>query len=143
MDMDGNSDVVLFAKDSIVIYKGDGAGNWTFAGKMIVAEESFVAVNTGDFDHDGYTDIVYLGSSTLGGQNYLRVYLHAFSNPSLAILPNYPQGNECFQPNSVQFVQWTSSVPQNTTATVTIDFSSSGNSGPWTNVATNIPNSGV
>ena len=143
MDMDGKGDVVLFEKDSIVIYKGDGAGSWTSAGKIIVAEESFVAVNTGDFDHDGYTDIVYLGSSSLGGQNYLRVYLHAFSNPSLAILPNYPQGNECFQPNSVQFVKWTSSVPQSTTAAVTIEFSSSGNSGPWAVVASNIPNSGV
>ncbi len=143
MDMDGKCDVVLFEKDSIVIYKGDGAGNWTRSGMILVAEESYVAVRTGDFDHDGYTDIVYLGSSSIGGTNFLRVYLHAVSNPSLAILPNYPQGNECFQPNSVQFIKWQSSVPVGPSAQVTIEFSSAGNSGPWTNVASSIPNSGV
>ncbi len=143
MDMDGKSDVLLFEKDSIVIYKGDGAGNWSRAGKIMVAEESYGAVNTGDFDHDGYTDIVYLGSSSIGGTNYLRVYLHTIANPTLAILPNYPQGNECFQPHAVQFVKWSSSVPAGPKATVTIEFSSTGNTGAWTAVATNIQNSGV
>ena len=142
MDMDGKCDMVLFQSDSILIYKGDGAGNWSKAGKINVAEAWYTAVNLGDFDHDGYTDIVYLGSPSIGGNNSFRVYLHNVASHALSIVPNFPQGNECFQPNSVQFIKWTSSVPSGP-ATITIEFSSTGNAGPWTALATNAPNSGI
>jgi hypothetical protein len=94
-----------------------------------------------DFDHDGYTDIVYFG--TASGNNSLKVFLHTVNNPSLAILPDFPKGMECFMPGSVQFVKWQSSVPSGPNAAVTIDFSSAGANGPWTTVASNISNTGT
>ncbi len=142
MNMDGFADVVVWNSGSIVIYTGDGAGNWTQAGTITISETSLASLVAGDFDHDGYTDLAYFGSVT-SGKNTLHVYLHSVDNPQLNILPVSPKGNECFAPNSVQFLTWQSSVPTNTAATVTIEFSSTGNSGPWSTVASNIPNSGT
>ena len=46
-------------------------------------------------------------------------------NPGLG-LGIAAQGQECFASNSVQFLSWSASVPQNTTATVTIEFPDAG-----------------
>ncbi|MBI3502133.1 MAG: T9SS type A sorting domain-containing protein [Bacteroidetes bacterium] len=144
MDMDGNTDVILWNAGSVVIYKGDGFGNWTQAGSFAIPETQLASFRTGDLDHDGYPDIVYMAkTSASNSKNMLRVYLHTVANPTLTILPVNPKGFECFSPNSVQFLNWQSSVPSGPNATVTIEFSSAGNSGPWTNVASNLPNNGT
>ena len=144
MDMDGNADVIIWSAGSVTIYKGDGFGNWTQAGSVIFPETQLSSFHTGDLDHDGYPDIVYLAkTSASNSDNYLRVYLHALDNPTLNILPVNPKGFECFSPNSIQFLNWQSSVPAGPNATVTIEFSSTGNTGPWSVVATNIPNNGT
>ncbi|TAL62659.1 MAG: T9SS type A sorting domain-containing protein [Bacteroidetes bacterium] len=145
MDMDGNCDLLAWTTTGITIYKGDGTGiNWTANGTIPVATASnagFRYAATGDFDHDGYTDIAYFGNT--GGNNSLKVFLHTVSNPALNIIPEFPKGYECFAQGSVQFVKWLSSVPSGPNATVSIDFSSTGAGGPWINVAINAPNNGT
>lgn len=144
MDMDGNCDAVIWNAGFVAIYKGDGFGNWTQAGSFTIAETQLASIRTGDFDHDGYCDIAYMAkTSAFNSDNMLRVYLHTVDNPVLNILPVNPKGFECFKPGSVQFVNWQSSVPSGPNATVTIEFSSSGNSGPWTVIASNLPNNGT
>lgn len=144
MDMDGNCDLVLWSSNAITIYKGDGTGNWTANGTITTPNNPYFGRSKalGDFDHDGYTDIVYLGDNG-SGTNILNVYLHTVSAPALSILPVTPKGAECFAPGSVQFINWQSSVPVSTTATVKIEFSSTGNGGPWTTVVSSAPNSGI
>lgn len=145
MDMDGHADLVVWSALSITIFKGDGAGNWTQAGSITIPESQLSSITTGDFDHDGYGDIAYLArTSVMNADNYLRIYLHNNSTvANLGILPVNPKGFECFMPGSVQFINWVSSVPAGPAATVTIEFSSAGNSGPWSPVVSNAPNNGT
>lgn len=142
MDMDGYMDVVSWQAGSITIYKGNGGTTWTANGTVTIAETQLSSLTTGDFDHDGYSDIAYMARANTG-DNYLRVYLHNVDAPKLDILAQFPNGMECFAPGSVQFLNWTSSTTQGSTANVTIEFSSNGNSGPWSTVASNTPNSGT
>lgn len=141
MDMDGFCDLLAFTSSGITIYKGDGAGNWIAYGTVAFTINNVRGLSVADLDHDGYSDIVYFGSS--GGNNQLKVFLHTVSNPTLNLLPEFPKGQECFKPGSVQFVKWLSSVPSGPNATVSIDFSSSGSNGPWSPVANAVPNSGI
>lgn len=144
MDMDGNTDAIIWNAGFVAIYKGDGFGNWVQAGSFTIPETQLSSFRTGDLDHDGYSDIIFMAkTSQSNSDNYLRVYLHTTNNPQLNILPVNPKGYECFTPNSVQFLNWISSVPSGPNATVTIDFSSTGNTGPWTNVVMNAPNNGT
>ena len=144
MDMDGNIDAIIWNAGFVVIYKGDGVGNWVQAGSFTIPETQLASFRTGDLDHDGYPDIVYMAkTSQSNSDNYLRVYLHTVNNPVLNILPINPKGYECFAPGSIQFLNWQSSVPPGPNAAVTIEFSSAGASGPWTTVASNLPNNGT
>ena len=145
MDMDGKCDLVAWTATQIEIYKGDGAGNWTLNGTIpntISTSYGFRAAAVGDFDHDGFTDIASFCNT--GGSNSLKVFLHTVGTTTLNIVPQFPHGSECFVAGSVQFVKWLSSVPSTgPNATTTIEFSSTGSAGPWTNVVTSAPNSGV
>src|SRR5207302_776152 len=99
MDMDGNVDAVIWNAGFVSIYKGDGFGNWTQAGSFTIPETQLASLRTGDFDHDGFTDIAYIAkTSASNSKNMLRVYLHTVSNPTLNILPINPKGFECFAP---------------------------------------------
>lgn len=141
MDMDGFCDLLAFMGTGIEIYKGDGTGNWTLNGNIPLTISYVRGLAINDLDHDGFSDIVYFGSS--GGSNSLKVFLHNIDNPSLNVLPEFPKGNECLKPGSVHFAKWLASVPSGSNATMMIEFSSTGNGGPWTTVAASAPNSGV
>jgi hypothetical protein len=73
----------------------------------------------------------------------LRVYLQTTPATELSLKPVYPNGGEFFFHGSAQLIHWTSMVPPPATATVDIDFSSTGSLGPFTNIVTNAPNSGT
>lgn len=143
MDMDGKCDLVSWSTTGIIIYKGDAAGNWspidTIAATM--GQYGMSCAATGDLNKDGYTDLVYLSKGSTGS-NVLRVYLSSVATHSLNVLPVFPKGYECFVPGSVQFLSWLSSELPGPASTITIEFSSAGNSGPWSPVVSNAPNSG-
>ena len=141
MDMDGVCDLLAFMATGITIYKGDGAGNWTANGTIATTINFVRGLAIGDLDHDGYSDIAYFGTSS--SNNSLKVFLHTVASPVLGILPDFPKGNECLKPGSVQFAKWLAAVPAGPNATTTIEFSSTGTAGPWTTIVTNAPNSGV
>jgi hypothetical protein len=141
MDMDGKCDLIAFMGTGIEIYKGDGTGNWTINGTIPFTIANVRGLAIGDLDHDGYSDIAYFG--TASSNNSLKVFLHTVASPVLNVLSDFPKGFECFAPGSVQFVKWLSSVPAGPQATVTIELSTSGANGPWINVVSNAPNSGI
>ena len=142
-DMDGKCDLAAWTVTSIDIYKGDGTGHFTANGSApnpISGSYGNRGLATGDFNHDGYTDIASFNNT---GANTLKVFLSNTTVHSLAVMPDFPHGQECFSSGSVQFVKWLASVPAGPKATVTIEFSSTGSTGPWSNVVTNAPNSGI
>jgi hypothetical protein len=141
MNNDGDVDLITFRSGLITIYEGDGAGNWMQGGTLPIPETIGYALKVADLDHNGYPDIVYWGSP--GGGNRLRVYLQTTAATQLSLAPVHPNGGQCFIPGSAGFIHWTSSVPSPGTATVDIEFSSTGPLGPFTSIASNAPNSGT
>ena len=140
MDMDGNPEVVLWSSRLISIYHASTDFTWTQIASFAIAETALAGIAIGDFDHDGFNDITYLASAG-SGDNQLRVYRHVPDNPQLSLIPIFPKGEEHFLGGSAQFIQWLSSVPATDSATVSIQFSSTGPAGPWTNVVKDAPNS--
>ncbi|MCF8294544.1 MAG: T9SS type A sorting domain-containing protein [Bacteroidales bacterium] len=141
MNNDGYIDLLAFTSGEIKIYSGNGAGTWLLSDSIAIAETTCSDMKLADFDHNGSLDIAYWGKNN--GANMMRVYLRNGTAPSLGINPVFPQGNEIFCMNSVQFIKWKSAVPGGDSAFVSIAISSTGQAGPYTNIATNIPNSGT
>ena len=141
MDKDGHVDLVTYQPGLITIYKGNSAGSWVQAGTLPISETTGYDLKLADFDHNGYLDIAYWAK--YNGLNMLRVYLQTTPASQLSLLPVYPNGGEFYYPGSAQRIYWTSSVPPPNSATVDIDFSSTGPDGPFTNIVTNSPNSGT
>ena len=144
MNMDGNCDVITWTSTGIIIYKGDGTGNWSAFDTIPISLAQFGlgACTTGDFNNDGYTDMAFLGTPASGSRK-LNVVLSSVTTSALSLLPVFPKGMECFSAGSVQFLNWISAVPSGVAATVKIEFSSSGAGGPWTTVVASAPNSGT
>jgi len=140
LDNDGHADLVTYRNGMITFYRGC-AGNWIEAGTLPVPETTGYDIKLADLDHNGYLDIIYW--AVYNGTNMLRVYLQTTPATTLSITPISPKGGECYKPGSVQKIKWISSVPLPASATVDIDFSSTGPTGPFTNVVTNAPNSGT
>jgi hypothetical protein len=141
LDNDGNIDLATFKNNLITFYNGDGAGTWVQTATLPVSETTCYDFKLADLDHNGFLDIVYWAK--YNGSNMLRVYLQTTPAGALSIIPSYPNGGEFYYHGSSQFIHWTSSVPSPGPATVDIDFSSTGASGPYTNIVAHAPNSGT
>jgi hypothetical protein len=137
-------DAVVYSAPTGQIFTGDGDGNWTpdatfsFSG---VAYFSAMRVD-GDFDHDGREDIVVQAAE---GTFYINTnILQAYSpwcEPALlstALLT--PKGGETLVAGSVRFVRWLAAVPADLgESRIDLYLSVDGPDGPWTPVATDLP----
>ena len=148
MNQDGFCDLVAGGTGQVKVWTGNGQGQWTEETSYIIQNDPDAAFETlragGDIDHNGYPDIVHLTDE--GGiftsTNHIRLYRESSSPDSLLIRPVFPNGNEIFLARQVQFIEWISEVPWGQTATVNLEYSVSGQGGPWEVIASNIPNSG-
>jgi hypothetical protein len=141
MDSDGNIDLVAAGKNSIDVYKGDGTGKWTLAANISTGASGYSALRVvGDLDHNGYNDIAAVFST--GSDNAPHVYLNDAPASTLGITLTSPHGNEKFKPGCVRFVDWVSCVPGGGKGTVSLELSTAGSSGPWTSIASGLPNGG-
>ncbi|HIE06329.1 MAG TPA: T9SS type A sorting domain-containing protein [bacterium (Candidatus Stahlbacteria)] len=145
MDVDGNLDLCGFGNSLVTIWTGDGTGNWTKEAEFNTPTPGdFKAFRVGgDCDHNGYPDIVLVcrQGSWPNDRNYIHFYKETSTPSQLSIKPINPHGNERYYSGSVQFIDWISSVPSGN-ATVDLDLSTSGPSGPWTNIASSLPDNG-
>lgn len=73
---------------------------------------------------------------------YFTCYLESSSPSELNIEPVFPHGKEKFMQNSIQKIQWYSSVPSQNNSTVSLELSTTGDEGPWTLIADELPNNG-
>ncbi len=144
MNTDGYADVVAFGQSTCTVWTGSGNGAWTLAATFNTPTPGyFSAFHTGfDADHNGYPDIVIVSEE--GGPftyvNHLHFYKEASSPSLLKINPFKPTPHRVFYAGSVQTISWTASIPIGyTNPKVRLELSTSGPSGPWTLLASNLP----
>jgi hypothetical protein len=146
MDIDGNMDVAAFGDSTVTVWLGDGAGNWTHDVTFNTPYPGyFSAFRVGaDADHNGYPDIALVGEEGDGWNaiNHLRFYKETSVPGSLFVFPIYPRGGETFVSGSVHFIHWTCGVPPGATASIKLELSINGSSGPWSQIVASTPNNG-
>lgn len=147
MNMDGFADLVVFGAGQVTIWAGNGGTSWNQLLNFTshVSPGGYSDITIGDADHNGYADIVIEASQTCGtfcDRNIIKFFKETTPYSTLSITPMFPRGYEWFESNSVKFVEWISAAPQNQTTKVKLEFSSTGNVGPWTLMADSLPNNG-
>jgi len=146
-DDDGFLDIVFYSDPTGYVYLGDGAGNWTFDTSWTMpspGDSSALRVD-GDIDHDGRDDIAV--SASKSGfpfyRNQLRVYSPWLEPAALSGRVRFPQGGETVISGSIREIRWRAAVPPSQgQALVDLELSLSGPSGPWTTIASNLPDNG-
>ena len=150
MDNDGNLDLVLFGAGTLSLYLGDGAGHWTSDTSFVIVNPDsssgdFAALRAGpDADHNGFADILVVDDEgdEWGSKNTPRFFKESTPNTHLGIFPVYPRGNERFYGGSVRFVKWRGA-DAGSSCSVDLQISTTGSTGPWTSIATDLPNNGI
>ncbi|UCD19196.1 MAG: VCBS repeat-containing protein [candidate division WOR-3 bacterium] len=146
MNIDGYMDVVAFGAGITTVWSGDGSGTWTSAAIINTPTPGTLgALRVGaDADHNGYPDIALVAKegSMWTAVNTLRFFKEMSVTESLFVFPAYPRGGEVFKCGSVRFIKWTCGVPVGETAHVRLELSTSGASGPWTEIADSLPDNG-
>jgi hypothetical protein len=142
IDGDGNIDIVGYVGPQGYVYLGDGTGNWVQVGSWTMpspGDYSDIVVN-GDIDHDGREDIIVQAKSST---NQLRAYSAWVEPTNLTARVTLPHGGETYRAGSIRDIKWLAAVPPSQgPATVDIDLSLNGVSGPWQTIAHDVPNSG-
>lgn len=152
IDMDGFADLLTGSETAkeFLIYKGNGGTSWakvysfSLPGYLGIQD-----VAVADIDHSGYPDILIISSHLAGGpfnpssRNKFKLLKDNVDPSSINATLLYPKGAECWRNNSVKFISWISSVPNNNSSSVKIEYSTAGNAGPWTLIAAAAPNNGT
>jgi hypothetical protein len=149
MNSDGFMDVAAYGNGTFQLFLGDGSGNWTADATFTTGDPGSAQAFRvgGDIDHNGRPDIVLLEEEELSWftyQNYLKCYKESSVPILLSVQPVYPHGKELFRPGSVHFIDWMSTVPGSgqTVTHVTLEYSVDGSTGPWTLIASGLPDNG-
>ncbi len=146
MNIDGFMDVIAFGDSTITLWLGNGNGDWTqdvtfYTSTPGTAEAFRVG---GDADHNGYPDIALVSEEGTGWNpiNHLRFYKENSTPESLFVFPMYPRGKERFESGSVHFIDWTCGVPDGLNSIMGLEYSTTGQNGPWTTITPITPNNG-
>jgi hypothetical protein len=145
MNSDGFLDVLAFGNGTLTVWAGDGGTTWRgIAGFTTPSPGTYSGIAVGDVDHNGFPDIIIEAAEggTFDQYNKIRLFKHTTTPSSLDISPLHPRGHERIRAGSVHFVDWTSAVPEGSTARVRLEYSTAGNSGPWMLLADSLPNNG-
>ncbi|MBD3234393.1 MAG: T9SS type A sorting domain-containing protein [candidate division Zixibacteria bacterium] len=146
MDGDGLLDIIGYGDGNVGIFVGDGGSSWTLLyGFTTPNPGSAKAFRAGaDIDNNGYGDIALVNEE--GGwpneRNHCRAYREISTPAELTIVNEYPHGNEVIRGGSAGWVEWMSAVPGEQSTEVDIEFSSTGPDGPFSGLASGLPNNG-
>lgn len=149
MDNDGFGDVIALSSDELVVFRGDGAGDWNAMATITMPDGCGAeALRTGaDVDHNGYPDIIRVTEENCGGftggTNIKRLYREATPPTWSWIHPVHPRGGETIVAGGVGFIDWRAAVPAGQgQPTMTIELSTAGAVGPFELVTGDVPNNG-
>ncbi len=138
--------VCMYNSDPGVVdlYLADGTGKWTkIADVDMEGNAQGRRINAGDFDHNGYRDIVG-GFGTEEEFGSIRVWKETSIPTELGAFLDYPNGGEYIKPGSIRFIKWRSALPSGTgPRTVKLELSTEGNNGPWNLIEEGLPDSGI
>jgi hypothetical protein len=147
LDGDGFLDLVCYADPTGRVFLGNGGGSWTADVTWTMpspGDASALRVD-GDVDHDGREDILIMASKSGFPfyRNQLRLYSPWLNPAAISARVVEPLGGECFRDGSIRDIRWLAAVPAALGASeVEIRFSSSGPAGPWTTLASGLPDNG-
>jgi hypothetical protein len=149
MNLDGHGDLVAFFLGQTKVYAGDGLGQWQVIATITTpAACDFAAFRAGtDFDHNGYPDFAFVAEENCqpwtGGVNHLHAFAESSTPTTPWVWPKYPRGGETLIAGSVRFIDWHAALPPGSgPATMTIELSIRGPSGPFNAIAVGLPNNG-
>lgn len=147
MDGDGNKDLALFGNGVGGVYLGDGNGRWSLNAVFTIPgspgySEAFRAGE--DVDRNGRGDMVLLDEegTWINYKNYLRCFRETSTPTELGVRLTRPGPRKVWKRGSVRFVEWLSSVPGAAASTIDLEVSTSGPQGPWTPIASSLPDNG-
>jgi hypothetical protein len=149
MDGDGTMDLVSFGNGELHVLAGDGTGvGWTEIGHHSTGDDpgSSQAFRVGgDADHNGRPDVVLVDENRLSPFTY-RNEIHAYCETSprseLKVRIVRPGPHRRWLAGATVFVEWAAEVPPDQKATIDLELSLHGISGPWRPIADGLPNSG-
>lgn len=147
---DGVMDLAAFGNGHLTVWKGTLAGDrsitWSQQFTLTTSSNGDCAAFRagGDVDRNGHPDLALVENKGSGYNdlNTLQCFKEAtlYSQPTL--MPVFPHGYEKFKQGSVQFIDWISAVPSSSVATVRLEYSLQGISGPWTTISEGTENAG-
>ena len=149
MDLDGRADLVAFGQGTLAIWSWTPGDVWLqrYSGQTPgPGDRDHHALRAGvDLDHNGYPDIsIVQDESTVwySSFNTHRVLFEASSPTELSVHCLQPGAGRVWIGGQVRFVDWTCAVPGTDVGTVAIDLSTGGPTGPWSPLASGLPNAG-
>lgn len=147
MDGDGILDLAAFGNGRAGVWIGNGDGTWVPAATFTTPTPGYFAAFRvgGDVDHNGLPDMAIVDEEggPFSSRNHIHFYREASIPPALKGRLVQPGPHATLRTGSVRFVEWTSAVPQGAPAgRVSLAYSLTGVSGPWTMIARDLPDTG-
>ncbi len=146
-DMNGDNfiDIVLYGKGNGAVYSGNGGTNWALNGSFSTPTVgNYQALTVADVDNNGFADIAVLfeQGSFPSYINHLKLFKETTPYTNLLIKPQFPKGFERLKNNQVRLIEWISSSPLSPQSLVKLEFSQTGNNGPWSLIKDSVKNNG-
>ncbi len=146
LDANGFMDVITHGDGAISCWLGEGSGQWTAAGTQQVGQAIDTAAFEcgGDIDHNGRPDVVLVQEegSWPSYQNELYVFIESTTSTERFVRVTAPGPAARLLGGSVHTAAWLAAQLGSEPATVDVELSVSGPSGPWMALAQNRPDSG-
>jgi hypothetical protein len=149
MNGDGAIDLATFGWGELYVFAGDGSGSswteiaWEQTGDAPGHSQAFRV--GGDADHNGRPDVAMVNEHELTwitDENRIHALCEASSPEALSVRLVSPGPNRVWLAGSTVFVEWATAVPAGAQARASIELSVDGPSGPWSPVASDLPDNG-
>lgn len=145
MDGDGWRDLVAFGNGRLAIWLNDRNGDWIGAATFTVPNPGdYAGLAVGDVTHNGRPDIAIVSDQgrIFNTRNKLQFFKERSPNNRVSMRITSPPKYRTIRRGGVLMIDWLSAVPAGVSSTVQIEQSISGIDGPWTTLATDLPNNG-
>lgn len=143
MNSDGELDLAALGDGTFSVWLGDGTGHWTAGGSFYHGPATSAAAMDagGDVDHNGYPDVVLVQEEGTypSYRNHLHVYRETSTPAERFVIVQSPRISENLIMGSVHAIRWTAAHFGTEPATISIALSRTGPEGPWSPLASGLP----